>query len=267
MLKMYSIEGLIPKVPQPNRGYLPISEFKQIKFTDGKYLEKHENLSPLLMSMTIDRLVSYMITKDIDEVFSVSLKGARIANDNGLDGALYDAYNLCDSIRGLDIESINSACKLVTFNVWVKSFRNASKTVSYKDININSATNFNIKVMVERTLRFFEKYGPVIANDYGFGKGYTKLVNYGLGDYLTVKSIVDLKILKSNPNKRHTLRVLLHYVMGKHSEKEIFKNIENICIFNPRLNILYIKPVNELEDDLIEIIEEDILCYHDDIFI
>lgn len=121
--------------------------------------------------------------------------------------------------------------------------------------------------MVERTLKFFEKYGPVIANDYDFGKGYTRLVNHGLGDYLTVKSIVDLKILKSNPNKSHTLRVLLHYVMGKHSEKEVFKDVENICIFNPRLNILYTKPVNELEDDLIEIVEEDLLCYHDDIFI
>ena len=53
----------------------------------------------------------------------------------------------------------------------------------------------------------------------------------------------------------------MYYIMGQHSKKEEFKKIKKIGIFNPRLNKVYLLEINKISKDVINQIENDIICY------
>lgn len=53
----------------------------------------------------------------------------------------------------------------------------------------------------------------------------------------------------------------MYYVMGKHSNMDIFKNIKSLGFFNPRLNTMYILDVNDIPQETIQTIEKEIICY------
>ena len=94
--------------------------------------------------------------------------------------------------------------------------------------------------MVERSIAFWKKYGPITKDGFTFEKnGYTKTVDSGDGDYLTEDTLWDFKVSKSKPTNKHTLQLLMYWIMGQHSGKPEFKNITKLGIFNPRLNTVY----------------------------
>ena len=54
------------------------------------------------------------------------------------------------------------------------------------DINPDAETIQNIKIMVQRSVKFWEDYGPIVKDGFTFEpNGYTETVNSGDGDYLT----------------------------------------------------------------------------------
>ena len=92
-------------------------------------------------------------------------------------------------------------------------------------------------------------------------KGYTKIVSTGDADYLTNDTLWDIKVLKSSIQSKHTLQLLMYYIMGKHSEKSEFNDITKIGIYNPRLNEAYILKVSEIPEEIIKMVEKDVICY------
>ena len=154
-------------------------------------------------------------------------------------------------IRGLDDDSIINACKLVTFDVWYRNTMAAMMTnTTYKDVMPNKATIENIRILINRSLKFFETYGdplcsgftPVKGGDRAREKwaksgkgnygGYTVTVDTGDGDFLTEDTLWDFKVSKSKPTSSNTLQLLMYWIMGQHSGQEIFKNITKLGIFN-----------------------------------
>lgn len=91
--------------------------------------------------------------------------------------------------------------------------------------------------------------------------GYSDLVTAGDGDYLTQNTLWDFKVSKKKPTNKHTLQILMYWIMGQHSGKTEFENIKNIGIFNPRLNTVYQIPVDEIPASVITEIEEYVICY------
>ena len=53
----------------------------------------------------------------------------------------------------------------------------------------------------------------------------------------------------------------MYWIMGKHSEKDIFKEITKLGVYNPRLNRAYILNVNNISPEIIRIVEKDVICY------
>jgi hypothetical protein len=100
---------------------------------------------------------------------------------------------------------------------------------------------------------------------YGIGSygGYTGTVNSGDGDYLTNDTMWDVKVLKSKITNKHTLQLLMYWIMGQHSGQEIYKSISKIGIFNPRFNDAYILDVSDVPKDVILAVENDVICYSD----
>ena len=91
--------------------------------------------------------------------------------------------------------------------------------------------------------------------------GYTETVRSGDGDYLTNDTLWDLKVSKHKPTGSDTLQLLMYWIMGQHSGQDIFKNITNIGIFNPRLNMVFTYDVSKLPPNIIKEVEDEVICY------
>jgi len=115
--------------------------------------------------------------------------------------------------------------------------------------------------MVERSVRFFTEYGPVITNGFSFEGGYSGLIDSGDGDFLTADTLWDFKVSKSNITTAHTLQLMIYYLMGVHSIHDEFNSITNIGVFNPRLNMVYMLDISKISEALISEIETEVIGY------
>lgn len=71
----------------------------------------------------------------------------------------------------------------------------------------------------------------------------------------------DLLELSKNPSPKYTLQIIMYWIMGQHSGKDIFKGISRVGIFNPRLNVVYTIDVTDIGNDVIKQIEDNVICY------
>ena len=138
--------------------------------------------------------------------------------------------------------------------------RRAPKTDPFLTF-VDHQTCENIRIMIERSKSFFEKYGPITVSGPKFPGAYTEVVGAGDGDYLTESTIWDFKVSKNIPTKEHTLQLAMYYIMGKHSTDDHFGTMRNIGIFNPRLNIVYTLDMNEVPSETMRRIEVEVIGY------
>ncbi|MBO4876934.1 MAG: hypothetical protein J5501_02880 [Ruminococcus sp.] len=270
---MMSVSRRARTVKQPYGGYIRPSSFVHSVYNDDYTIAGKENVSGSIIGMTVDYLTRFIMGTDRVSAFHVSINGAIMAKKIDI------AKELLANIKGLDDESIISACKLVTFDVWFRNMKAALLARDYSETNPDSDTINNIRVLVIRSLKFFEKYGPIIKDGFTFeptekvegalsllmeGKnfgGYTKTVASGDGDFLTVDTLWDFKVSWYKPNSQHTLQLLMYWIMGQHSGQEIFKGITKLGIFNPRLNTVYLFEMKNLPDEIIKEVEDNVICY------
>lgn len=139
---------------------------------------------------------------------------------------------------------------------------NAMHAKGPEETNPDKKTIDNIRIMIERSLEFWKLYGPIIKDGFTFEPhGYTSIVNTGDGDYLTADTLWDFKVSKAEPTNKHTLQLLMYWIMGQHSGQQIFREIKYIGIFNPRLNIVYKLSLNSIPNEVIRRIEDEVICY------
>ena len=115
--------------------------------------------------------------------------------------------------------------------------------------------------MVNRALDFLKEYGPIKAYGIDFGKAYTDYINIGHVDYLTKDTLWDIKTSKRPISIKSTLQVVVYWIMGQHSRKEEFKNIDKVGIFNPRENKAYILETKDIPAPVIKKIEKEVIGY------
>lgn len=249
---MSTVTGRIKEISQPYGGYLPVKDFKVIKRIDDKILEE-ENIHKSLVGLAVDYLTRVNLGTQAKEAFTVSLIGSTAINE------FEKAKHLISLVKGLDDISIISACKLSGYDVCYRADPSRYKNVD--EIEPDEKTIKNIRIMVERSLSFFDEYGPIVKDGFTFEGGYTQTVCNGDGDFLTRDTLWDFKVLSGKITSKHTLQILMYYIMGNHSVNPEFKNIEKIGIFNPRLNEIYIKNVSDIREEIISEIEENVICY------
>lgn len=250
---MSSVTQRIKEIKQPYGGYIKPNEFEKIQFEDNKELSE-ENIHSSLVGLAVDYMTRYIMGSPVEEAFKISLLGAGLINDSKY------AHKLLHNINGLDNKSIYNACKLVGYDVCVRAGPMAYKDV--KTIDADDDTINNIRIMVDRSINFFEKYGPIIKDGFTFEGGYTKIIDSGDGDFLTSNTLWDFKVSSSTPKSQHTLQLLVYYLMGKNSIHNEFDNIEKLGIFNPRLNCVFLKNINEIPSDVIETVSKEVIGYN-----
>ena len=250
---MASVTQRINQIKQPYGGYLNIKNFDIFYINDGNILNEKENVNPSTVGLVVDYMSRFMTGTVITEAFKISILGALIANQ------LDVAAEYLNNITGLDDNSIFYACKMCGFDV---AFRAGIEHFSdTKHINPNKDTIENIRIMINRSINFFKDFGPVLVDGFTFEGGYTETINAGDGDFLTKDTLFDFKVSKKEPTSKYTLQILIYYIMGLHSIHSYFKDITNIGLFNPRLNKIYICPVERINKDIINQIEKEVICY------
>lgn len=250
---MASVTQRVAEIKQPYGGYLPMKSFKKEIFDDGLVLNEKENIHASLVGIAVDYLTRFALGDSVDKAFHVSCLGAYNI------GMLNKANLLKSKVTGLDDLSIISACKLAGFDVCFRSSKSLYKPV--ENINPDAPTIENIRTMVNRSVSFFNKYGPIVCSKPTFEGGYTDIVNAGDGDFLSKDTLWDFKVSKSAPTTKHSLQILMYYVMGLHSIHDHFKSISYLGFYNPRLNSAYICLVTSICKKTIEDVENNVICY------
>lgn len=260
---MSSVTGRISEIKQPRGGYIKPSQFEVHNLDDGLTLSENENVHASVIGMAVDYLTRFAMGTKVIDAFNISCKGAVIAEQMFQQkGTLKKVEKLLSGIKGIDNQSIINACKIVTYDVWFRNPMGAIMAKGADETNPDMNTVNNIKIMVERSISFWNKYGPIVKDGFTFEpNGYTKTVDSGDGDYLTIDTLWDFKVTKSKPTNKHTLQLLMYWIMGQHSGQEVYKNIENLGVFNPRLNIVYLLDIKSVPEEIIAEVERDIICY------
>ena len=241
-------------VNQPRGGYIKRTEFNEISLGAGEEeLDENSNIHPILIGLSVDYLMRFMLTKKLKEAFFVSLFGANEIKKEKL------AESLLKEITGLDDKSITNAIKLTGFDVVVRYGKQGY--VPINRIKPNEASIKNVRIMVNRTINFSNIYGPITSFGFDFTNAYTRTVIAGDGDFLTDDTLWDLKVSKNYFNKNHSLQILMYWRMGLRSNYKIFKKIKYLGIYNPRKNMVYRYNLKNLSDDIINIVDKEVIGY------
>ena len=278
---MSSVTGRINSFKQPRGGFIKPSQFEVVVLKDSTVLNEEENISASIVGTAVDYLTRLVIGTNKDKAFEISLQGAVRAEEFGEENAYNIALDLLNDINGIDEDSVINACKLVRFDVWRRNPMAAIMARNSPETYPDQTTINNIQVLVKRSMSFFDKYGPITKDGFTFepinqnaksyekmiknGKGtyggYTATVNSGDGDFLTADTLWDFKVSKSKPTNKHTLQLLMYWIMGQHSGQEIYKSITKLGIFNPRLNTVYLLDMKNISDEIIQTVEKEVICY------
>lgn len=240
---MSSVTQRIKEIRQPRGGYINPKDFSVVHIDDGNILNPIENIHPTTIGCAVDYLTRFVLTNDLFSSFKVSILGAAMA------GEMTIAQQLLSRITGTDDKSIMSVCQLVQYD------QVARAGILFKmdfSRNIpNKETIENIRIMVNRSIKFFEKYGPITKEGFTFEGAYTDKIDSGDGDFLTKDTLWDFKVSKDNIKSGHTLQLLIYYIMGLYSIHDEFEEIDKIGIFNPRLNNVYTLNVDTIPRETI----------------
>lgn len=248
---MFSVTRRIEIINQPRGGYVNPNQFEIQKFQDGKEINSISVEYKTIQGLVVDYLTRFMSGCSKEKAFEVSVRGA---------GLVFEAENakrLLNNIKGLDSWSIYSACQLVGYDVVVR--RGAGAFSPVEKINPEDAVIQNIIIMVQRALKFLEKYGPVTSYGFTFEGGYTKIVSSGDGDLLTRDTLWDFKVSQKLPSSRNTLQLLMYYILGIHSIHKEFQNIRKIGIFNPELNMMFELKLSQIPDAVFKEVSREVI--------
>lgn len=249
-----SVTQRIKQVKQPRGGYINPLEMEIIELGNSiEELNPEENVHASLVGLAVDYLTRFMSGASVEDSFQISMMGAKIIKEEK------KAELLMADIKGLDDKSIENAVKLAGFDVCYRASIMGYRPVD--EIEADDATIDNIRMMVERSLKFFEQYGPKVLDGFTFEGGYTDVVSSGDGDFTTEDTLWDFKVSKVKPKKEYTLQLLMYWRMGLHSKHSEFKNIKYLGIYNPRMNIIYRLDVNDISAEVISEVEKEVIGY------
>lgn len=261
--KGVSVTERVKIVKQPTGGYVNPKNMDIQKLDENDDMICNildENISPTLIGLVVDYLARMILGEEKKSVFHIALKGAAIIDEKeGDDNKTQTkrAMRIIKKINSIDNESIKYTCRLVQYDSWG---RGGMSELNWH-LSPNEYTLENIKCMIHRCTVFFEKYGPILQSGFTFEGGYSRVITSGDGDYISNDTIWDFKVSKNPPSKEHTLQLMVYYVMGKVSAKDEFKEIKQIGICNPRLNIVALKKIEDVDNKILEKMADEVIGY------
>lgn len=250
---MFSVTRRIANVQQPKLGYIPPKTLKVRKYLDTHKVNKIDSAYKSIQGMAVDYLTRYMNGTPKHIAFQISLMGAEKVDE------LDKAKSLLNEINGLDADSIFAACQLVGYDVAYR--RGPSWFAPVEKIKPSQKMIQNIIILVNRSIAFLKKNGPVVLDGFTFEGGYNDIISSGDGDYLTADTLWDFKASKFKPETSHTLQILVYYILGIHSIHPEFQSIKKLGVFNPELNTAYTIDLVDIANETFQVVSRDVIGY------
>lgn len=234
---MVSVTQRLRQVKQPRGGYINPKLMEVTYLTGGAPApidHTVENVHSSLVSMAIDYLTRWCLDHKkpahvaaAEHAFKISCFGAgnldRALGTNYFERAM-ELCKLIDESRDFNPDrptlpapvAIAAAIELASFDV---GFRAGSQFFN-PDANTtpDAITIEHIRTMVERSLVFFDKYGPSLVDGFTMLGGYTEMVDAGDGDFVTIDTLWDFKVSIKPPTSAHTLQLLMYWLMARQSD-------------------------------------------------
>ena len=251
----YTVTQRIRAVEQPAEGYIPISKFSVKKYEDFCQLHYKENISANYVGLAVDYLTRFYVTKNVEEAFDISMLGAKILREEyGMETEYQNCLELLEKIQQGDVFS---AVQLVAYDEVYRA-----GIIDIPKLEADKFTIENIKIMVNRGVRFLKNCGKEIKSGLDFEGGYTDVVVNGDCDYLTENALIDFKVIRGEMTTNYSLQILMYYLMGLRSEnKKYFEQVKWLALFNPRKNIVYFVNVKKISESVIEEVSKKVIGY------
>lgn len=266
---MSSVTQRIKEIKQPRGGYVQWNDFNNINYNDGIEMKTDTRILPAMLGLVVDYLTRFMLTKNILESFNISIIGHEIYENQNLNEYSllpnYDFNKLLNTVKGLDFESIESAFILSHYDIYFRT--NSSIYMKYKkskeDLKITKDDAHNVKVLVERNLKFIKDYSPFIHIGLNFPKeSFTNIINSGDGDLVSKDYLWDIKTSKKiKRSPQDILQIIVYYLMGLKGNVKGFDQLKGIGFFNPMMNTVSTIQIKDIDSDVIDFISKFVIGY------
>lgn len=285
---MKSVTDIVKVVSQPVKGYLPISNF-EVKELGGDILQC--DIQPILIGKCVDSVLRLIVNTEPEVVFRSSVIGYEnrvqyFANSFSYCGntevvskeirdedGKFNVYSLISRIKPL-IESYDIYRLFIVvltihqYDIWEYDYYYISSRSTIDSSRPKYYKKSDIRVLVEMYKRLLSWLCTMLEKgvifDYKFyPDGYTDKVKYGVGDFVCANTLFDLKCIKGEPNKRHTLQLLMYYIMGIHSNNKLYKNVRYLGIYSPITNKVWSIDINTIPKELINKVGCEVIGYNE----
>ena len=270
---------------QPHGGFIPVKDLTEEQLSDNKdrvSLYTMEQLIDLSCKMgtlspqTIGLIVDYLTRTEIAlfagatpkeavfNAFIISVYGAKMANK--LDEAVELENKLIEqySKEKIDYRKIvQVASELVVFDA---VFRAGYYNPDLKKTKVSTEDRDAVQLMVGGVKLYLIEKEKIAALGVSFEAKDADNVAPSDADFLTEESLIDLKCSSSKPTSKHTLQLILYYILGLHEFPNEFQKLKYLKIINPRLDKVFSYEVEKLNVEDLKYIEKEIMGYKKSVF-
>lgn len=265
-----TVTGVLNGVYTYNGISLDTSLVNKLEIKDNEVLkeEDRENVDMRILGLTVDYMTRLALAKDNrnEIIFHTAIDGLHkycdiyYKRDNLARERMMN--RLSDYMRNIkDVEAFSVECayNLARFDA---CHRNMPMNFDPSAVMLPLDVIRNMKVMINRTIKFIDTIGPVIGCGVGLSSNGKFDVDYAEVDYITDSCLIDLKVLSSKKLEfKHILQLLAYYILGKETYRKEFKHINKIMVFNPRYNTAHILKLSDVSEELIQSVKDNILNY------
>ena len=235
---------------QPRDGYVPLSWFRSRTFGPEVPFDGNR-LKPSEVGTLVDYLTRYsdmrekgLSKQEADVAFESCMRGATNLERN----LRYNKREFKDSpiacckselakvTYPLNNLSVKAAARVTFFDAFVNTDVR-HHTRKFSNFDLSDGETARIRRMVRNGIRMMGADGGIKTFDFVIPKDpHSTRITGGRGDYLTEKTLYDMKVSWSEPKVEWTLQILIYYLMGLSVGLDGFDKLKYIGIVNPRLN-------------------------------
>ncbi|GCE63871.1 hypothetical protein [Candidatus Mycoplasma haematohominis] len=244
---------------QPGNGVLDPALFTTTKLPTTLEIGDEEFTSSLLISIASVYLFRFIkLEAEPEVIFKLALKIANTYSDDPeidyTENWRHNSKVLLSYVRGLDDDSIVSTVRLAGFNSYYSDV-----DAGIESVNVGAKSMNDIRDLFERICDFSDLVGLVNdASELDFSKVRADCVFINVVDRHFVAGDTFWHIKAFRPgeglNKVETLELLVFYLFGLRSDKnkELFKDIKKLGIFDARTNTTFVINVSDIPKSAID---------------
>lgn len=270
----------IPKL-QPHGGFIPPKDMTVEPLDDEvsnnyEYLVemscKMGSLRPQSLGLVFDYLLRTEMALIAGEnasdailnTFKVSFMGASLANK--MDDARKLALKLFDLYQKKKRDRKKIAQVASELVVYDAVFRAGYYNPDAEKPKVNDGDKNALDLMLGATECYLLEKEQLTSLGFGFTAIGAENVAPSDGDLLTKDSVIDIKCSVNEPTSKHTLQLLLYYILGLHEQPDAFKPLKYVKILNPRLGRIYSYEIAKVDVESLKHIESEIMGYKKSVF-